>query len=148
MLRGRKHSKEEKINNDNKLSCQGKYWCLHAKENVYLKSSYSPNRHLKNKQTLFASARCYFRIKPSHALKCRTSLSSGLYVQVRGIPSVAHSAWCSLSALLRHQPHRDFNQESLFNCKPTISQGSAKPSSCRDVTDWRRCCIVKHRKNK
>lgn len=103
MLRDRKHSKEEKINNDNKLSCQGKYWCLHAKENVYLKTSYSPNRHIKNKQTLFASARCYFRIKPSHALKCRTSLSSGLYVQVRGIPSVAHSAclaWCSLSALL------------------------------------------------
>lgn len=114
LLRERKHSKEEKIKNDNKLSCQGKYWCLHAKENVYLKSSHSPNRHIKNKQTLFVSARCYFRIKPSHALNYSASLSSLLYVQVCGIQSLTRSAclaWCSLLALLRDQPNKDFNQE-------------------------------------
>lgn len=59
----RKRSEEEKIKNDNKLSCQGKYWCLRAQESVSLRSCCSPNRNQKQTE-LFLSARGYFRIQP------------------------------------------------------------------------------------
>lgn len=52
----------EKLGNDNKLSCQGKYWCLCAGGSV---SSWSQTGNQKQTEPFFLSARGYFRIKPS-----------------------------------------------------------------------------------
>lgn len=91
LFRERKRWKEERIKNDNKLSCQGKYWCLRAQGSVSLRSRRSPNRQLKTNRAFF-----YQQDAISGFNQPSTSFSCPWCIQAWGIPSLTRC--CSSSA--------------------------------------------------